>query len=188
MNMKQFYEDNRRRNAENGKLCDLCGEPSIAGWYVNKEEKTMFCDECGDLIHKAEAIKDNAGKAALEQVLEGEGGHVGAAEVSNILGITKQAVLKQYNVSRLLLGWRGARQQEVRFPVWQFDGNSPAGILFGLKDVLEIFNKFDYQDDLTRLHFFLKPRDTLDGNRPLDLLRKRDLKPVIQAAYNDAGP
>ncbi len=119
------------------------------------------------------------GVLAREQLKREEGGSFSAEEARLQLGgLSKEAVLKRYRKGRLL-GWREARQNAVRFPVWQFaDGN----VLSGLTDVLETLNRIGWMDDWGRILFFLNPRASLGGKRPLDLLRNGEIKRVAGLA------
>jgi len=119
------------------------------------------------------------GVLAREQLKMAEGGSYSAEEARLQLGgLSKEAVLKRYRKGRLL-GWREARQNAVRFPAWQFsDGN----VLRGLPEVLEALNRIDWMDDWGRVLFFLNPRRSLGGKRPLDLLRNGEFKRAVELA------
>ena len=119
------------------------------------------------------------GAVARRNLEEEEGGSVSAEEARGFLGgITKQAVLDRYSKGRLL-GWRGTRQNAVRFPVWQF---TPNGILPGLYEVIAILRRSPSLDDWGMILFFLNRRDSLRGGRPLDALRQGDIEAVKSAA------
>lgn len=114
------------------------------------------------------------GLLAREELKQKEGGSYSAEEVRLLLGISKAAVLKRYQKGQLI-GWREASQNAVRFPVWQFQADN---VLPGLPEVLAIFAEEDWVDDWKRIVFFLNPRHSLAGRRPLDLLREGDIKRV----------
>ena len=62
------------------------------------------------------------------------------------------------------------------FPAWQFvDG----GVLEGFKGVLAAL---EHLNPWTQLDFFLGEDDALDGERPLDALRRGELDGVLRAA------
>lgn len=122
------------------------------------------------------------GVLAREHLKEEEGGSISAEEARRILGLSKESVLKRYR-QNMLLGWREARQDAVRFPVWQFSTETEDHLLPHLSNVLDIFKKSETLDDWGRVLFFLNPRQSLKGKRPLDLLRAGQSKPVYAAAY-----
>jgi hypothetical protein len=121
------------------------------------------------------------GLAVREELKLQEGGSCSADEARSLLGISKTAVLKRYQKGQLL-GWREAGQGAVRFPVWQFQEH---GVLPGLPEVLAVFAKADWVDDWTRILFFLGARRSLDGRRPLDLLREGKIAKVCSLAAGD---
>jgi len=118
------------------------------------------------------------GRVAREELKQQEGGSISAAEGAEKLGISKTAVLKRYHDGKLL-GWREARQDAVRFPIWQFTDDN---VLPGIPGVLAVLNEAPWMDDWGRILFFLNPRRSLDGKRPLDLLRKGNTQKVISLA------
>ena len=114
------------------------------------------------------------GLLAREELKQAEGGSYSAEEARLLLGISKAAVLKRYQKGQLI-GWREASQNAVRFPTWQFQADN---VLLGLPEVLAIFAEEDWVDDWKRIVFFLNPRHSLAGKRPLDVLREGDIKRV----------
>jgi hypothetical protein len=118
------------------------------------------------------------GRVAREELKQEEGGSISAAEAAERLGLSKTAVLKRYNLGQLV-GWREARQGAVRLPVWQFTDDN---VLPGFAETLAVLNRASWMDDWARVLFFLNRRDSLQGQRPLDLLRKGKTTPVLSAA------
>jgi hypothetical protein len=118
------------------------------------------------------------GLLAREELKQAEGGSYSAEETRALLGISKAAVLKRFQKHQLV-GWREAGQGAVRFPAWQFLNNN---VLPGLPEVLAVFSKEDWVDDWKIVLFFLTPRLSLDGRRPLDLLREGETRRVSQLA------
>lgn len=119
------------------------------------------------------------GRVAREEIKEQEGGSISADEARIKLGgLSKEAVLKRYRKGQLV-GWREARQNAVRFPVWQFKDDN---VLPGIPEVLAILNGAPWIDDWGRILFFLNKRRSLAGKRPLDSLLegKRDF--VVELA------
>lgn len=124
------------------------------------------------------------GLMVREAVKEEEGGHISAEEAGRVLGISKTAVLERFKKGQLL-GWRETRQGAVRFPVWQFANDSP---LNGLPEVLAILGKAPGIDAWGRIFFFLNRRNSLNGKRPLDLLRQGKVSAVKRLAWADVEP
>ena len=109
-----------------------------------------------------------------ERLLSAEGGVLTAEEAADLLGITRQAIDNRRKRGKLLgvqLGKRG-----YRYPAWQF---TPDGTLPGLG---QIFQALDGYSPWIQFSFMLNDNAWLDGLRPLDLLRRGDIEPVIEAA------
>jgi hypothetical protein len=122
------------------------------------------------------------GLQAQSSLKDAEGGNLSADEVRPLIQVnSKQAVLDRYNKG-LLLGWR-EKQNAVRFPVWQF---AAGNVLPGLVDALEALRENSELDDWAKVLFFLSPRETLRGKRPLDLLRAGKSDKVISLARSYA--
>jgi hypothetical protein len=113
-----------------------------------------------------------------------EGGNISADQAARRLNLSKTSVLEKFKKGQLL-GWRETRQKAVRFPVWQFAQNE---ILAGLPEVLSILSKSSKIDDWGRIMFFLNPRDSLKGKRPLDVLRQGKTPLVERLAWGDVEP
>lgn len=118
------------------------------------------------------------GNVAREEMKWQEGGSYSAEEAGARLGISKAAALKRFQKGQLL-GWREAKQNAVRFPVWQFHEDDT---LTGLAGILAVFEGAEEIDDWAKIVFFLNPLSSLDGKRPLDLLRAGNIQRVIWAA------
>lgn len=118
------------------------------------------------------------GNVAREEMKLQEGGSCSAEEAGVRLGISKVAALKRFQKGQLL-GWREAKQNAVRFPVWQFHEDDT---LTGLIGVLAALEGAEEIDDWAKILFFLNPLSSLDGKRPLDLLRAGNVQRVIWAA------
>lgn len=125
------------------------------------------------------ALAQLRGTAAREKLKLAEGGSLSAEESGERLGISKQAVLKRFKKGQLL-GWRNARQNAVRFPVWQFDGDN---VLNGLPEVLAVFaENTPWLDDWGKVAFFLNRKASMKERNPLDLLRAGEKQAVLWAA------
>ena len=118
------------------------------------------------------------GVIAREELKQEEGGSMSADEAAMKLAITKTSILKRYQKGQLI-GWREARQNAVRFPLWQFADDN---LLPGISEVLAVFNQVPWMDDWAKVVFFLNPLKSLGDKRPLDLLREGKTAPVVAAA------
>lgn len=119
------------------------------------------------------------GLSARQQLVEAEGGSWSSEDVARLLQISKTAVLKRLAAGRLL-AWREERLQAARFPRWQLDEHGH--VLDGLERVIEILNQNERLDVWAKILFFLQEKPSLDGRRPLDLLREGKRKEVCLAA------
>ena len=117
------------------------------------------------------------GKIIRKKLMAAEGGAVSVAKAARLLGISKTAVLKRWQTYRLV-GWSDGKN--MHFPVWQFrDGK----LLPGIKELLQIFRS----DEQWRvLMYFLGNRESLKGERPLDLLRRGEASRAIEHATDYA--
>jgi hypothetical protein len=100
-----------------------------------------------------------------------------APQVAELLGVSRQTPLNRGKDNTLLAVLdRGA----YRFPVWQFDPQGEDGVLPGLPDALEAL---DPQQPFAKLVWLRRPNPTLGGREPVELLRDREIEPVIDAAH-----
>lgn len=113
------------------------------------------------------------GALARRELLESDGGVLSPSSVAKLLGVSRQSVGQRRSANKLLAveGPRG-----YLYPYWQFDGPKP---LAGMSEVLKLLAD---EDPWTRFIFFLSENEASQGKRPLDLLRKKNLKPVLRAA------
>jgi hypothetical protein len=121
------------------------------------------------------------GLRARDELLSAEGGTLSAAEVSQLLGISRQAVNKRRDARKLIgveVGRRG-----FRYPAWQFVAGDT---ITGLEEVLAALGD---TPPLSAMRFFLSGSHRLEGKRPLDLLRRKSVAPVLTAAsaYGEHG-
>jgi hypothetical protein len=100
-----------------------------------------------------------------------------APRVADVLGISRQAATSRAESGSLLAVLdRGA----YRFPRWQFDPRGPDGVIAGLREVLEALEP---QPAFSKLVFLTRPNKTLDGQEPVDLLRRGERDRVLAAAH-----
>ena len=97
------------------------------------------------------------------------------ADVSEMLGISRQAIERQRKIGNILaLRWRN----QWRYPRWQFDQDQPGGVVPGLKEV---------SSSLCVSHAGLaiwlsEPKKSLDNRTPIDLLRAGNVELVLDLA------
>jgi Protein of unknown function (DUF2384) len=100
-----------------------------------------------------------------------------APKAAELLGVSRQTPLNRVRDNTLLAVLdRGA----YRFPTWQFDPQGEGGVLPGLPDVLDALEP---QQPFAKLVWLRRPNPTLEGREPLDLLRDREIEPVLDAAH-----
>lgn len=100
-----------------------------------------------------------------------------APQAAELLGVSRQTPLNRVKENTLLgVLDRGA----YRFPVWQFDPQGDDGILPGLPDVLDALEP---QQAFAKLMWLRRPNPTFEGREPVELLRDREIEPVIGAAH-----
>lgn len=120
------------------------------------------------------------GRKIRKKLQEAEGGSISLAEAAARLRIPAGTVLRWYHGGKII-GWRESKNA-VRFPVWQFQGGK---VLPGLADVIVLANKgWDCLSDYGRMLFVLSHLGSLQGRRPLDLLREGDVERVKQAVLD----
>ncbi len=100
---------------------------------------------------------------------------VSVAEAARRTGRSRQALERLRREDRLLALRIGA---QWRYPSWQFDPDSPGGILPGLSDVLRHLHLSPAGAAL----WLLRPAERLGGAPPIELLRRHRPEPVVQWA------
>jgi hypothetical protein len=101
---------------------------------------------------------------------------VTAPQVAELLGVSRQTPLNRVRQNTLLAALdRGA----WRFPLWQFDPNGADGVLPGLPEVLKALEP---QPHFSKLAWLRRANPTLGGREPVELLRKGETAPVVDAA------
>ncbi|WP_437728573.1 hypothetical protein [Sorangium sp. So ce861] len=114
------------------------------------------------------------GLQARDALLAAEGGALSAEEAGEALRLSPQAIEARRAAGRLLAVSTGRRGH--LYPAWQFADD---GVLPGLEEILALL---DDHPALAKVRFFLSGNHRLDGDRPLDRLRRGDLDPVRLAA------
>jgi len=116
-----------------------------------------------------------------ERLLEAEGGAAPVTEIAALLHMTRQGVDKRRKEGRLL-GLNVGRRDYL-YPLWQF---GQSGVLPGLDMALKALAPLDPWGQAA---FLLGGDARLGGQRPLDLLQRGEVAPVVAAAeqYGEQG-
>jgi hypothetical protein len=109
-----------------------------------------------------------------QQMLEQSGGTMTSEQVSELLGISRQAVDKRRSSDQLLALSPGKRG--YAYPRFQFDEGKT---LQGLEDVLKELRTLD---PWMQLIFFTSENERLSGKTPIKALQSGHAKEVLQAA------
>jgi hypothetical protein len=110
-----------------------------------------------------------------ERLLQAEGGAISAEQAAELVGMTRQGVDKRRRTGTLI-GLSLGRKGYV-YPVWQF---AEGGTLPGLQAVLAELNDFG---PWMQAAFMLSGDARLNGERPLDELRRGHVQQVVAAAH-----
>jgi hypothetical protein len=115
------------------------------------------------------------GILARKQLELAEGGSLSSEEVAELLGLKHRPSVAYKRQARELIAWR-VTKGKWRYPRWQF---TPNGILPGIKECLRALN---IDGGFGAMIFFLSPRHSLKGKRPLDLLRQGRVQETVAVA------
>jgi hypothetical protein len=116
-----------------------------------------------------------------QQMLEAAGGALTSEQVSEVLGISRQAVDKRRASNQLLALTQGKRGYS--YPSFQFeDGKTVTGLE-------EVLGELKDLDPWMQMVFFTSPNERLEGKIPLEQLRKELVSEVKAAAggYGEQG-
>lgn len=103
-----------------------------------------------------------------------------ASQVAELLGTSRQTPHDRIKSKSLL----GLRDNGVyRFPIWQFDVEGSDGVIEGLPEVLKALQV----NDFAKLSWLMKPNSFLDGLTPVEALKQKQVKQVLQEAYGVGG-
>ncbi len=113
------------------------------------------------------------GVIARRELEREEGGSLSGLRVSRLLKTTR-ATVDGRRLDNKLVAWQNGAGH-WRYPVWQFCEDF---VLPGIAECLKEINS----DGMGALIFFLSARYSLEGKRPLDLLREGKIKEALQVA------
>jgi hypothetical protein len=116
-----------------------------------------------------------SGILARKELEQAEGGSLSSEEVAQLLGLKHRPSVAYKRRVRELIAWR-VTAGKWRYPRWQFTAN---GILTGIKECLKGLQS---DNGFGAVIFFLSPRYSLEGRRPLDLLREGRVKEAVAVA------
>ena len=116
-----------------------------------------------------------------KRILEKLGGTLSAEQVSELIGISRQAVDRRRSQNQLVGLTQGKRG--YAYPAFQFEDGKT---LDGLKEVLAALSG---HDPWMQSIFFANGNDRLNGRTPLDALRQGKTEAVVRAAeaYGEQG-
>jgi biotin operon repressor len=116
-----------------------------------------------------------------KRILEKLGGTLSAEQVSELIGISRQAVDRRRSQNQLIGLTQGKRG--YAYPAFQFENGKT---LDGLKEVLDALSG---HDPWMQSIFFANGNDRLTGKTPLDALRQGKTEAVVRAAeaYGEQG-
>jgi hypothetical protein len=116
-----------------------------------------------------------------KRILEKLGGTLSAEQVSELIGISRQAVDRRRSQNQLIGLTQGKRG--YAYPAFQFEDGKT---LDGLKEVLDALSG---HDPWMQSIFFANGNDRLTGKTPLDALRQGKTEAVVRAAeaYGEQG-
>ena len=116
-----------------------------------------------------------------QQMLEAAGGALTSEQVSEVLGISRQAVDKRRASNRLLALTQGKRGYS--YPSFQFEDGKT---ITGLEEVL---GKLKDLDPWMQMVFFTSPNERLEGKTPLGKLKRGLVSDVraVASGYGEQG-
>ncbi|MGH8701421.1 MAG: hypothetical protein ACREVR_09675 [Burkholderiales bacterium] len=96
------------------------------------------------------------------------------AEAAQAVDLTAPAVNDRFRAGKLIALEAGARGR--RYPAWQFEDEIVGSPLEAVLDVLKGLSPW------TSYRFFTTPDTSLEGEPPLEVLRRGDIEAVVEAA------
>lgn len=101
---------------------------------------------------------------------------IDAAEAASRTGRSRQAIERLRRAGRLLALREG---HQWRYPYWQFDPDSPGGVLPGIEESLRHLGL----SPTGAAFWLLRPSDRLGGVPPIELLRRHCPEQVVQLSW-----
>jgi hypothetical protein len=114
------------------------------------------------------------GALARKRLEQAEGGAIAAEDVADLLGLSRQG-FDYLRKTKRIVAWR-LGGGKWNYPVWQFhEGRVRRGISECLKELVS-------DDSWSQMIFFLSPRESLSGQRPLDLIVSGNISGAMAVA------
>lgn len=152
--------------------------PTDAGALIRAFANTVASDKSiGMLDPAAEPILRGAERK--RELLEHAGGTYGTSELTQLLGVSQQAIDQRVRRGKLLA--IRTPSGDLRFPKVQF---LDTGTIPGLEKVLSAFN---IESPWTRLAILLSADDAVGGQRIIDALRRGQIEQVLDAVSSYGG-
>ncbi len=158
---------------------ELTASPTDFELLVNavSATSTVAASTNGDPLMRAKL----RGIEHRKRIIEKLGGTLSVEQVSELIGISRQAVDKRRSQNQLIGLIQGKRG--YAYPAFQFEDGKA---LDGLKEVLDALSG---HDPWMQSIFFANGNDRLNGRTPLDALRQGKTEAVVRAAeaYGEQG-
>lgn len=171
------------RRLENDLPATLIDEATAAPTdYLVAVEALSSAPETAELVADDPFVAAKfRGLKRKQQMLEAAGGALTSEQVSEVLGISRQAVDKRRAANQLLALTQGRRGYS--YPSFQFEDGKT---ISGLEDMLAALKDLD---PWMQVVFFTSPHDRLGGKTPLEQLHKGLVGEVKAAAggYGEQG-
>ena len=171
------------RRLENDLSSTLIDEATAAPTdYLVAVEALSSAPETTQLIAEDPLVAAKfRGLKRKQQMLEAAGGALTSEQVSEVLGISRQAVDKRRASNQLLALTQGKRGYS--YPNFQFEDGKT---ITGLEEVLGELRDLD---PWMQMVFFTSPNERLQGKTPLEQLRNESVNEVRAAAsgYGEQG-
>jgi excisionase family DNA binding protein len=137
--------------------------------------------EVDDPMSPAEAVEallwaESEAQAQRKTLLKDS---LSVAEAATLIGRSRQSIERLRREGRLLALRVG---NQWRYPSWQFEPDSPGGVLPGMESVLRNL----HLSPGGAAFWLLKPSERLEGLPPIELLRRNRSEAVIQLAFEQS--
>ncbi len=146
-------------------------EKAIIQVFVDKMQKT-FRETNDEEMHVLEASNlirlANLKRRVMSQSYAVE-------DVAKLLGTTRQTPHDRVLAGSLLAF---KEKGQLWFPQWQFDPLAPDSVIAGLSKILSQLDLPDF----VKCAWFITPSPALDGESPIDVLRRGDIERVVRLA------
>ncbi len=100
---------------------------------------------------------------------------ISVAEAAELTDRSRQALERQRRAGRLLAL---RRRNQWRYPRWQFDADTPGGVVPGVAEVVESLGL----SPVGTAFWLSQPREELSGKAPIALLHQRRANRVLELA------